>query len=175
MVKRLLIRLFAFVVFGLCGMPAMAQAIDPPHPEDCLQCHNVVAPSYPTLLGTLCEGCHFVGGPAPGVATHSSRTTGTGHGNWDLDCWNCHNPHHQEQNVYWGSTYGKYLKRYLDEPVKEIDPLDPGPYYEALSTLRTVTSDIVEYKGPTEFVDGDAETDDDIARSVTRTRATTTD
>jgi hypothetical protein len=145
---------------------------DPPHitsftSEVCFECHihnpHHGTASYPAQLDNLCESCHFDGGPATGVVTHSSRTTDNDYGNWDLDCWACHHPHSQEQET-WDSTYGKYIRRYLQAEIKEIDPNDPGPYFWPLSILRTVTSDIVEFKGPTEFVDGDGAADDDICQ-----------
>jgi hypothetical protein len=135
-------------------------------------------------VAKLCQSCHFDGGPAPGVDTHSSKTTDDGYGNWDLDCWSCHNPHTQEQNVEWGSTYGKYIKKNFGTSftsrtpttIKEIDPAEPGPYYPPCSdppfagctsgdgTLREITSDNVEFKGDSEFVDGDGQTADDICQ-----------
>jgi hypothetical protein len=124
------------------------------------------------MLGKLCSNCHFDGGPATDVATHSSKTTDAGYGNWDLDCWACHNPHTQEQNIEWGSTYGKYIKKNFGTSftsrspttVKEINPADVGPYYTPIGTFRTITSDEVEFKGDTEFVDGDGLTEDDICQ-----------
>ena len=151
------------IVFGVFALPLIAMAIDAPHTNDCYACHKSHGPSYPTLLGNLCESCHFDGGPATDVVTHSSRTTDDGYGNWDLDCWACHDVHKQQQE-YWGSIYGKYIKRNLRAPIKEIDPLDPGPYYEPLSIIRTMNSDIVEFKGSSEFIDGDGEADDDICQ-----------
>lgn len=149
-------------------------AYDPPHfstppvMSDCYECH-ISSPhhgyaSYPAALNILCEGCHYDGGPATGVVTHSSRTTDSGYGDWDLDCWSCHNPHHQEQDINYGTTYGKYIRKNLNAEVKEIDPNDPGPYYWPLSILRTVTSTNIRFTGPTEFVDGDIDSDDDICQ-----------
>lgn len=172
------------VALFLGALPIAARAYwqpphfsDPPVSADCFQCH-ISSPhhglaSYPSALKELCENCHFDGGPAAAVLTHSSRTTDNGYGNWDLDCWSCHNQHAQEQEEYWPldpSTYGKYIRRYFERTtkiygqIKEIDPLDPGPYYEPLSIIREVTSTIVEFKGPAWFVDGDGLADDDICQ-----------
>lgn len=166
------------VVFLVGALPVMVHAwYEPPHfsvpvvTDDCYQCHITGAfhhnppDSYPSAINNLCESCHFDGGPATGAVTHSSRTTDNGYGNWEVDCWACHNPHAQEQNIYFSSTYGKYIRRDFNaEEIKEINPADPGPYYWPVSILRTVTSGIVEFKGPTEFVDGDLEAADDICQ-----------
>ena len=150
-------------LFALSLRPALA--VDAPHPSDCSNCHSLHGGSYPKLLGNLCDACHFDGGPAPAVETHSSRTTDTSYGNWDLDCWACHNPHTQEQDNTWGTTYGKFLKVDLNAEVKEIDPTDPGPYYEAVSTLRTVSGTSIKHVSTTDFVDGDGNSDDDICQA----------
>jgi hypothetical protein len=162
----------AFVV-GLIPLAAWAY-YEPPHfseppvDSDCFDCH-ILNPhhgfsTYPAKLNSLCQSCHFDGGPATGVLTHSSLTTDADYGNWDLDCWACHNPHSQEQESWISTTYGKYIRKNLNAEIKEIDPAEPGPYYPPLSIIRTVTSDIVEFKGPTEFVDGDGEANDDICQ-----------
>jgi hypothetical protein len=128
------------------------------------------------MVGKLCSNCHFDGGPATDVDTHSSKTiTGANvarDGNWDLDCWACHNPHTQEQNIEYGSTYGKYVKNDFGTSftsqspttVKEINPADPGPYYTPIGTIRTITSDEVEFTSNTGFVDSDGLTEDDICQ-----------
>ncbi len=121
-------------------------------------------PNYPSLLKNLCESCHYPNGPAPAVKTHSSRTTDAGYGNWEVDCWECHNPHTQEQNDAHSTTYGKYIRVNLNAEIKEIDPGGGGPYYPPVSILRTVTSSTVEFKSQTEFVDGDGESADDICQ-----------
>ena len=166
------------------AMPIAVRAYwEPPHfsdppdiPAECNNCH-IPDPhhgfaSYPAALNELCESCHFDGGPATAVQTHSSRTTDNGYGDWDLDCWSCHNQHGQEQELYWDPpyTYGKYIRRYMEwapivyGQIKEINPLDVGPYYEPLSILREVTSTIVEFGGPAWFVDGDGLANDDICQ-----------
>ncbi len=160
--------------FSLCGfaLPAMAAYDDPPHnrtnpyPVNCLDCHSIHShnPNYPSLLKYLCESCHYPTGPAPAVKTHSSRTTDADYGDWEVDCWECHNPHTQEQNNAYGTTYGKYIRVDLNAEIKQIDPGAPGPYYPPLSILRTVTGTTVRFTSQAEFVDGDAETADDICQ-----------
>ncbi len=148
---------------GLFSRPALA--VDSPHTSDCSACHSLHGASYPNLLGELCESCHFEGGPAPAVQTHSSRTIDNGYGNWDLDCWACHNPHTQEQDNTWGTTWGMFLKVDLNAEIKEIDPTDTGPYYTAISTLRTVSGTNIKHVTTTDFVDGDGNSDDDICQA----------
>jgi len=137
---------------------------DPPHTGLCSVCHSQHSASYPAYVSQLCEGCHFAGGPAPAVETHSSLTTDNGYGNWHVDCWGCHDPHTQNQDRVWGTTYGMYLEVDLDAEIIEVDPNDPGPFYTPLSILRTVTSSNVEHTSPNTFVDGDAESSDDICQ-----------
>ena len=141
-----------------------ARAIDLPHTQDCGTCHDIHGPSYPSLVSQLCEGCHFEGGPAPAVATHSSLTTDNGYGNWHMDCWSCHDPHLQQQDRAYGTSYGKFLRVDLNAEVKEINPADPGPYYYPISILRTVTSSNLEHTTSTDFIDGDAQSSDDMCQ-----------
>jgi hypothetical protein len=175
--KKTITRLLPLTVFlcSILALPQMAMALgkddvwDSPHDAtnsmDCGDCHQVRGASYPKMVASLCQSCHFDSGPATGVKTHSSKTAGDGYGNWDLDCWSCHNPHTQEQDIAWGSSYGKLIKKdFLNLSIKEINPADPGPYYAPLSTLRSVTSDMLEFKGNTEFVDGDGLTANDICQ-----------
>jgi predicted CXXCH cytochrome family protein len=137
---------------------------DPPHTGICSACHSIHSASYPALVSQLCEGCHFEGGPALAVETHSSLRTNNGYGNWHVDCWGCHDAHTQHQDRIWGTSYGMYLEVDLNAEIVEIDPNDPGPFYEPLSILRTVTSSNLEHTSPTGFVDGDAESSDDICQ-----------
>lgn len=131
----------------------------------CNSCHGLhSASSYPSLLKRLCQECHVEGGPAMAVETHSSRTTDTDYGNWDLECWACHEPHRQSQNEAYGTTYGKLLRVDLAAEVKIIDPVGAGPYWPALSIARTVTSSDVRLTSDTEFVDGDASSTDDFCQ-----------
>ncbi len=141
-----------------------ALAIDAPHPTDCTTCHSLHASTYPSLTSQLCEGCHFEGGPAPAVSTHSSLTTDNGYGNWHVNCWECHDPHTQHQDDTYGTSYGMYIPVNLRAEIIEVDPADAGPYYTALSTLRTVTSSNLEHTSSTDFVDGDASYTDDVCQ-----------
>jgi predicted CXXCH cytochrome family protein len=137
---------------------------DPPHTGACSVCHSQHSASYPSFVSQLCDGCHFEGGPAPAVETHSSLTSDNGYGNWHVDCWGCHDPHTQHQDRTWGTSYGMYLEVNLDAEIIEVDPNDPGPFYTPLSVLRTVTSSNVEHTSPNTFVDGDVESSDDICQ-----------
>jgi hypothetical protein len=131
----------------------------------CTSCHRLhVESSYPSLLERLCQECHVEGGPATAVATHSSRTTATTYGNWDLDCWSCHEPHKQSQNEAYGTTYGKLLRVNLAAEIKLIDPAGGGPYWPPLSISRTVASSDIRLTSTAEYVDGDASSTDDICQ-----------
>jgi hypothetical protein len=159
--SRFLCVLLLLVALAACHD---AWAIDPPHYGPCGVCHSSHSGSYPALVSQLCEGCHFAGGPAPAVETHSSLTTDNGYGNWHLQCWGCHDAHTQHQDREWGTSYGMFLEVDLNAQIQEIDPNDPGPYYAPLSVLRTVTSSNVKHTSTTGFVDGDAESSDDICQ-----------
>jgi predicted CXXCH cytochrome family protein len=153
----------------LLGIASTASALDPPHDESagivaCNPCHSAHGSSYPSLLATLCESCHYEGGPALAVQTHSSRSTDAGYGNWDVKCWGCHDPHEQHQNDVWGTSYGMFLAVNLEADIDIIDPNAPGPYYYPLFVDRTVTSSNVEHTSPNTFVDGDVESSDDICQ-----------
>ncbi|MBI4849986.1 MAG: cytochrome c3 family protein [Nitrospirae bacterium] len=54
---------------------------------------------------------------------HSSIVVGAKYGNWDTSCTTCHNPHQQEQNLAYKTTYGKYIKEYIcfDNPVTGLN------------------------------------------------------
>lgn len=133
---------------------------------ECEDCHVLHTSTYPSMLRYMCQNCHFPDGPAPWVVTHSSRTTGTtGQGyDWDLDCWACHNAHTQYQDKAWlgwqsgdeTPLQGKLLRRVLRAQVKNINPDNCtvlNEYCPPLNIIRRVDSNIVEYKGDTEFVD----------------------
>jgi hypothetical protein len=146
-------------------------AIDPPHDAlQCSQCHSTHGAAYPAILGRLCEECHFNGGPAREAVTHSSRLTDNSYGDWEVDCWACHDPHSQQQEQEWAppATDGVFLRRNLNALVKEINPGDPGPYWPSISTLRTVSSSNIRFDAAStpdsDFVDGDASFDDDICQ-----------
>ncbi|MEW6108379.1 MAG: MopE-related protein, partial [Nitrospirota bacterium] len=52
-------------------------------------------------------------GSAQNVYGHSATVVGAKYGNWDTNCVTCHNPHTQEQDMRYGTTYGKYIKEYI--------------------------------------------------------------
>ncbi len=164
----------AWFVAAIGASPA-ASALDAPHDAlQCEDCHVAHLASYPVALGKVCQACHFAGGPATARKTHSSKTTDVRYGNWDLDCWGCHDPHTQWQNRTYGTAYGKFIYTSLNATVKQISPTDPGPYYfTPVSTLRTVTSSNLEFTSSTGFVDNDAIASDDVCRVCHQnTRAT---
>ena len=149
------------MVCAIFALPQTALALDAPHDVlDCGDCHTGHGATYPTQLSSLCALCHFTGGPGnpsnTAPVTHSSLTTDNSNGDWDLDCWACHDAHTQEQ-LTWGASDGKFVRRYLGAQIKEINPDDPGPYWSPLSIFRTVVSSIVEFKGNTEYVDAPAD------------------
>ena len=133
------------MVCAIFSLPQTALALDAPHNLlNCDDCHVGHGATYPTQLGFLCQSCHYDLGPGnPGVTapiTHSSLTIDNSFGNWDLDCWACHDPHTQEQLTWDGVADGKFVRRFLGAQIKIINPLDPGPYYAPLSIDRTVSS-----------------------------------
>jgi hypothetical protein len=147
--------------------PLESLAIDPPHDAlQCSQCHSTHGAAYPSILGYLCAECHYSGGPAREAETHSSRLIDNGYGNWEVDCWACHDPHTQYQEP--PATDGVFLRSALRAIIKEINPDDPGPYWPSIAEIRTVTGgDIVFDAASTpdsDFVDGDASFDDDICQ-----------
>jgi decaheme cytochrome c component MtrC/MtrF-like protein/cytochrome c3-like protein len=169
--RCLLIRLLSpAIVCAVFALPHTALAIDPPHNAlNCADCHIGHQATYPSQLATLCQSCHFDLGPGnPGVnapTTHSSLTIDNSFGDWDLDCWACHNPHKQDQDNFWGTSYGKFLRKSMRAQIKIINPADPGPYYAPLSIDRTVsTTNTIRLTDNTEFVDGDGSSDDDICQ-----------
>ena len=50
-----------------------------------------------TQFNSLCRSCHFEGGSATSVETHSSLQTDNGYGDWTVECRVCHDPHFQVQ------------------------------------------------------------------------------
>ncbi len=149
----------------LFAAPATAQALDAPHNiVECGQCHSVHGATYPNMLGVLCESCHYESGPATAVKTHSSMNTSDKYGDWEVDCWSCHNPHVQEQDDAYATSYGMFLKVDRVAEIKEIDPGAAGPYYFPLSILRTVPSSAIEHTDTNTFIDGDIDSDDDVCQ-----------
>ena len=151
---RLLIRFISLTIFcAIFSLPKSALAIDAPHDVlNCDDCHVGHQATYPAQLGNLCQSCHYDLGPGnPGATapiTHSSITIDNSYGDWDLDCWACHNPHKQDQDNLWGTSYGKFIRKSMRAQIKIIEPLPERPYYEPLSIDRTVsTTNTIEFKG----------------------------
>ncbi len=109
------------------------------HPENnnllCGKCHGA---TLQDPIRYACDRCHEAGGTskatypdpwpfgfgsAPDVQMHSSTVLGTKYGAWDLDCVTCHNPHLQEQDRAYGTSYGQYIKEYIcfDNPVTALN------------------------------------------------------
>jgi predicted CxxxxCH...CXXCH cytochrome family protein len=109
-------------VLGLLLMAAYAYALDYPHTDEglfdndiynCNDCHfdqgghsppTWYNPQLNTLDDTFynqqCRSCHYTGGESPGPfkKPHSSNSMETTqYGNWRIQCWQCHDPHAQEQ------------------------------------------------------------------------------
>ncbi len=119
--------------------PHLGQLLNPDgtiHPDNnalfCGKCHNLT--NFLDDTRYQCQRCHadpndtsdplngvlkaqypdaypFGFGSAANVVTHSSGILGNKYGTWGADCVNCHNPHTQEQNNKFGTTYGKLIKR----------------------------------------------------------------
>jgi len=161
-----------------------ARALDAPHDVAnpttseamlCAHCHTLHGSTYPTILGQVCQSCHVTGGPAEGpggqyvVQTHSSRFIDNSYGDWEVDCWGCHDPHTQWQERDFGATRGVFLRRYLNAQIKEVDPNCTDPYCAPLSTLRTESGTDIQFDAAStpakDFVDNDAESIDDICRT----------
>ncbi len=168
--RRIPLRVLGALVC-LLGLASTAFALDTPHDPNagiyaCYPCHSAHSGSYPNQLATLCEQCHFTGGPATGVKTHSSVTTSNTYGDWHLQCWGCHNPHKQEQDIAYATTYGQFIKVDLDADIEQIDPNDPTPeFYEPIGIIRTVAGTAIEHTSTTSFVDGDPNSIDDICQA----------
>ncbi len=88
--------------------------------DQCQRCHADPNDTSDPLNGTLKAqyplNPPYGYGSAPNVKMHSSTVVGTKYGNWepgDRGCVTCHNPHTQEQNAVFGTTYGQYIKEYI--------------------------------------------------------------
>ena len=86
----------------------------------CQRCHADPADTSDPLNGVLKAQyplpAPYGFGSAPSVAMHSSAVVGTKYGSWTMGskgCVVCHNPHTQEQNNVFGTTYGMYVKEYV--------------------------------------------------------------
>ncbi len=97
---------------------------------DCGKCHGS---NFQDPIRSQCQRCHadpndtsdplngvikaqyplnppYGYGSAPNVKVHSSTVVGTKYGDWSPNCVTCHNPHTQEQNAIFDTTYGQYIK-----------------------------------------------------------------
>jgi hypothetical protein len=109
----------------------------------CQRCHADSSDPSDPLNGTIKDQYPldppYGYGTAPVVNMHSSSVVGTKYGNWTMGtqgCVVCHNPHSQEQDSNYGTSYGQYIKNYIcfDNPVSGLDigelvefTIDSGP------------------------------------------------
>jgi predicted CxxxxCH...CXXCH cytochrome family protein len=130
----------------LCGKCHNIDDFTDPIRDKCQRCHADAADTSDPLNGMTKSqypmDLPFGFGSAPIVKLHSSTVVGVTYGNWELSCVTCHNPHTQEQDRTYNSTYGKYIKQYicLDNPVTGLN-----------------IEEIVEFtapSGPGSFADG---------------------
>ncbi|MEW6428085.1 MAG: cytochrome c3 family protein [Thermodesulfobacteriota bacterium] len=121
---------------------------------DCVDCHEYPFEQWTgyvpdpgnaddTIRNFVCLRCHN-GSQAgiPGKKTHSSLNLSTGHGNWTVQCVDCHDPHFQAQVDYFAtdasSLYlvrGSYVANGIS--VTTTDPLNP----------ETTTFSTIAYSG----------------------------
>ena len=105
--REILICTFILLITSLTFAQTISgiEGVDAPHGDPaklsnlCADCHfgyNTVNP--PVTLNDKCLSCHN-GATAPVAESH--------HG---MSCMDCHNPHHQEQQRAYGSTYSKLVK-----------------------------------------------------------------
>jgi len=101
---------------GKCHNPAPGQFFDDTRYQ-CQRCHADPADPSDPLNGVLKTqyplSAPFGYGSAPNVKVHSSDVLGTKYGTWGATCITCHNPHQQEQNRFFGGTYGKLIKEFI--------------------------------------------------------------
>jgi len=81
-------------------------------------------------------------GSAPNVQTHASTVLGEKYGTWGMHCITCHNPHQQEQNRAFGTSYGKLVKEYIC-----FDNAATGEHHESFVEFTNAA-------GPGSFADG---------------------
>jgi hypothetical protein len=158
---HLLSRLVFLVI--LAGAPAAWQGGDPhgdlPYFGGCLNCH----PFNGTPDGTAtCLWCHgesplFPSYGATTVEQHAHTDTGTTSFEYTLDCTSCHHPHDQEQDIAFGTTYGKYIRRVIDETITVTDYTVSPP-----QVFSKTISNPIEFTNAFQFVDGDADFTEDI-------------
>ncbi len=93
---------------------------------DCGKCHNTS--NFQDSVRYQCQRCHadsndtsdplngtlkaqYPLNPPYGFGTAKNMKMHSG--NLNLKCVTCHNPHQQEQDLKYGTTYGKYIKEYV--------------------------------------------------------------
>ena len=108
--KIIVITILAFMIALVCT--GIAVALDWPHNAGssitCYTCHMIHNSLGPSLtnhdeINNLCDSCHIGGGPGSDALTHQG-----------LSCTVCHNPHTQDQNNIYGSTYGKLIRTQVE-------------------------------------------------------------
>jgi hypothetical protein len=113
---------------------------------ECQRCHADPADVSDPLNGelkALYPGTPPYGfGTALNVKLHSSSVVGAKYGNWDMSCLNCHNPHTQEQDGAYGTSYGKLIKEYVC-----YDNAATGGHFEEIVEFTA-------FEGPGSFADG---------------------
>lgn len=88
--------------------------------KQCQRCHADPADTSDPLNGSLKSqyplALPYGYGSAQNVKTHSSTVVGDKYGGWTMGgsgCVTCHNPHLQEQDREYKTSYGKYIKEYI--------------------------------------------------------------
>jgi len=132
-----------------------AMALDAPHNSanniGCDSCHDVtstlpklmpkdLAPGATiddTIYNALCWSCHYVGGNAPFMLTHSSRQSSNKYGDWTVECWVCHNQHTQGPGL-------NFIRSFIDLAWIK-NPLNPA---------SKIGGKKVVYTGPASLADG---------------------
>jgi hypothetical protein len=115
--------------------------------NECQRCHADINDTSDPLNGVLKD--HYPLAPPYGfgialnVKVHSSSEVGNKYGNWDMNCMTCHNPHMQEQDNRYGTSYGKLIKEFIcfDNPVTGLN-------VEEIIELTSATGDGSFADGP---------------------------
>jgi len=167
---------WVFTIF-LCLLCAdVFAAPDAPHNAatgtGCFSCHDVTSlnpvllPDHPrkdlggpvdmddTLFNNTCWGCHVDASPPLYVETHSSLQT-NGSASWTVECRVCHNPHYQEQNNLYSTTFGKFIRTKVNLDRIQLYDTDGNPVTDPARTgFKPVR--LTAAQGPNSFADGDA-------------------
>jgi hypothetical protein len=133
-----------FLVLGagfVIASQSLVYALDPPHSRDsgvdCAACHGVsvflddqsgMTPNeLKAAYNAMCLNCHdqtggvYHGVNAPTVEKHDSTVFalygGGTEGEFHTDCMDCHHPHFQNQQVYWGRRLAYAGQLMLGQPV----------------------------------------------------------